>query len=228
MAITGITAGPPKLTDVVNPPPGERCCYGGAFPFQVAPTTGAVLCCLRNEGYPVGDFENGSDVFLFDALDGIDPSTAIPIVRNDKYVNERGERRIAIHYPIVGGFVPLRALRPDGTPYPHAGTGFGFGEILDFPQLGSGHYSKSHKQDKMVLRNTVYQFTYDTHFFLTRDTQIYPVEEPLRASGIGKEWKLFAPSLRQAMPDGDDFLSPVVGTSLDAASGYADVGPSSD
>ena len=170
------------------------------------------MCCLRNEGYPVGDFENGSDLFLFDDLEHIDPAQAIPIVRNDTYLNPCGERRIAIHYPIVGGFVPLGALRPDGTPHPHAGTGFGLSEIMDFPLLGKGHYSKSHKTDKMVQRATVYQFTYDTHFFLTRDFEVYREDRPLRASGSGGEWALFLPALRQAVPDGDDFLFPVVGT----------------
>ena len=58
-----------RLTALAENPPGEICRYGVAFPFQVAPRLAAVLCCLRNEGHPVGDFENGSDVFLFDDLD---------------------------------------------------------------------------------------------------------------------------------------------------------------
>jgi len=104
MSITSITASRPRLIEPAEHPPGETCRYGVAFPFQVASETAGVLCCLRNEGYPAGDFENGSDVFLFDRLDGIDPAAAIPIVRNDKYVDTRGQRRIAIHYPVVGGF----------------------------------------------------------------------------------------------------------------------------
>ena len=30
-----------------------------------------------------------------------------------------------VKYPIRGGFVPLGAKRTDGSPHPHAGTGFG-------------------------------------------------------------------------------------------------------
>ena len=209
MAITTITANPARLTEPAEHPPGEICRYGVGFPFQVAPRLAAVLCCLRNEGYPAGDFENGSDVFLFDRLDGIDPAGAIPIVRNDTYVDTRGQRRIAIHYPIVGGFVPLGALREDGTPHPHAGTGFGLSEILDFPLLGKGHYTKTHKLTKAIYRTMLYQFSYDTRFFLIDDTDVYNLDDPLRASDSGSEWPILKPGLKQGIPDGDDLLCPV-------------------
>lgn len=209
MPITAITAHPPRLTAPTVHPPGETCRYGCAFPFQVAPKLAAVLCCLRNEGYPVGDFENGSDVILFDDLDRIDPASAIPIVRNDHFVDEKGMRRIAVHYPIVGGFVPLGALRDDGTPHPHAGTGFGVSEICDFPMLGKGHYTKAHKRTKMVLRTAVYQFAYDTRFFLIDDVDIYDAKDPLTAAGQGSQWPLLLPALKQGIPDGDDMLCPI-------------------
>ena len=227
--ITAVTANPPRLTEPAEHPPGETCRYGGAFPFQVAANTAAVLCCLRNEGHPVGDFENGSDVFLFDDLAHIDPATAVPIVRNDTYVDGKGQRRINIHYPIVGGFVPLGALRDDGTPHPHAGTGFGISHALDFPLLGKGHYTKLHKQNKCVLRTCVYQFSYDTHFFLIDDFDVFGLEQPLRAAGTGSQWAIHSPGLRQGVPDGDDFLAPATASADDlhnvihqpAASGVA-------
>jgi hypothetical protein len=220
MAITSVTRNPPRLTEPAENPPGETCRYGVGFPFQVAPRLAAVLCCLRNAGHSVGDFENGSDVFLFDDPGGIDPARAIPIVRNDKYVDTRGQRRISIHYPVAGGFVPLGALREDGTPHPHAGTGFGLSEILDFPLLGKGHYSKSHKRTKMIFRTALYQFSYDTRFFLIDDTQTYNLDDPLRASGPGSEWPLLKPGLKQGIADGDDFLCPV-----DASKGDIHDGP---
>ena len=88
MSITSVTSSPPRLTAPTEHPPGETCRYGCAFPFQVAPKLAAVLCCLRNEGYPVGDFENGSDVILFD--DEI--VTGDSIVEGAKAVLERGAR----------------------------------------------------------------------------------------------------------------------------------------
>ena len=215
MSITGVTASTPRLIEPAEQPPGEICRYGVAFPFQVAPKLAAVLCCLRNEGYPAGDFENGSDVFLFDRLDGIDPAGAVPIVRNDKYVDAKGQRRIVIHYPIVGGFVPLGARRDDGAPHPHAGTGFGVSESWDFPLLGKGHYTKSHKKTKMIRRTSVYQFSYDTRFFLIDDTDVYDGDAPLRATGPGSEWALTWQGLKQAVPDGDDLLNPIYTTGGD-------------
>jgi hypothetical protein len=219
MTITSVTANPPRLTEPAENPPGEICRYGVGFPFQVAPKLAAVLCCLRNEGHPVGDFENGSDVFLFDDLDNIDPAGAVPIVRNDKYVDTKGQRRIGIHYPVAGGFVPLGALREDGTPHPHGGTGFGLSEILDFPLLGKGHYSKSHKRTKMIFRTALYQFSYDTHFFLIPDTDVFNLDDPLRASGPGSEWPLLKPGLKQGIADGDDFLCPVDASKGDVLDG---------
>ena len=209
MAITSVTAGPPRLTEPAASPPGEVCRYGVGWPFQVASRRAALLCCLRNEGYPVGDFENGHDVLLFDRLDGLDPAGAIPIARNDKYVNPRGERRIVIHYGVVGGFVPLGALRGDGAPHPHAGTGFGVSDSLDFPMLGKGHYTKTHKKTKVIMRTHVYQFSYNGNRFLIDDTEVYPPDEPLRASGAGSEWPLRQPALKQGIPDGDDILYPI-------------------
>lgn len=219
MAITSITANPPRLTEPAENPPGEICRYGVAFPFQVAPKLAAILCCLRNEGHPVGDFENGSDVFLFDDINRIDPAGAVPIVRNDTYVNEKGERRIVIHYGGAGGFVPLGALREDGTPHPHAGTGFGVGQSLDFPLLGKGHYSKSHKRTKVIQRTHLYQFTYDTNFFLIDDTEVYSADDPLRASGSGSQWPLLCPALKQGIPDGDEYLSPITSSRGDLPRG---------
>ena len=216
MPITKVTESPPRLTSVVDPPPGEQCRYGVAFPFQVAPRLAALLCCLRNEGYPAGDFENGSDVFLFDSLDNIDPAKAIPIVRNTHYVNARGERRIVIEYPVTGAFVPLGALDADGRPHPHAGTGFGVGESWEFPLLGKGHYNKAHKRNKMIMRLTVYQLSYDTNFFLIPDTDVYCSERPLRAAEAGSEWIIMWPGLKQGIPDGNDLLIPVGATRGDA------------
>jgi len=215
MSITSVTASPPRLTEPTEQPPGEICRYGVAFPFQVAPETAGVLCCLRNEGYPAGDFENGSDVFLFNRLDDINPAAAIPIVRNDKYVDTHGQRRIVIHYPVVGGFVPLGALRKDETPHPHAGTGFGVSESMDFPLLGKGHYTKVHMKTKMIRRTSIYQFSYDTRFFLIDDSDVYDGDGPLRASEKGSEWALIWQGLKQAVPDGDDLLNPIYTTAGD-------------
>lgn len=209
MSITSITANPPRLTEPNEHPIGEWCRYGVAYPFQVDATTAAVLCALRNEGYPVGDFENGADVILFDDLHAIDPARVFPIVRNDKYVDVKGQRRINIHYPTIGGFIPLGAKHDDGTPHPHAGTGYGMGVALDFPQLGRGHYTKAHKRNKVLHRTWVYQFRYNGKQLFIEDTDVYDLAHPLRTLDRGSEWSMRDAGLKQAIPDGDGFLAPI-------------------
>ena len=118
--IVQVTRGP---ADRVVPPDGDGYRYGHAFVFQAAPKLAGMLCNLRTEGFPVGDFEAGMDMIVFERLLDIPTAEAIPLTRNEPYVAEKtGERRIVIKYCTKGGFVPRGALRPDGSPHPHAGT----------------------------------------------------------------------------------------------------------
>ena len=39
-----------------------------------------------------------------------------------------------VKYPVAGGFVPAGAKRADGSPHPHAGTGFGLSTAQAWPQ----------------------------------------------------------------------------------------------
>src|SRR5688572_5598160 len=142
MSIRDVTKGPAVA---IHPAGQEDRRYGVGTLFQVGPTTAALCCCLRVEGMPVGDFEDGSDVLLFDNISDIGAARAIPISRNEKYIDQKtNQPRIVIKYPIVGGFVPFGAKRADGSPHPHAGTGFGISEALDFPMLEGGYYTKAH------------------------------------------------------------------------------------
>ena len=123
--ITAVTA---RAADLVTPPDSADdlvLVYGLGFPFQVAPDRAAVFCNVRVEGVNVTDFENGTDVIIFDDLDSISAEGAVAISRNERETGAEGEERIVVKFPIIGGFVPRGALREDGTPHPHAGTGFG-------------------------------------------------------------------------------------------------------
>ena len=136
--IVRVTRGP---SDLVVPADGGGFRYGLGIPFQVSPRQAGLICNLRTEGFPVGDFEAGADVVLFDDLDGISSGKAIPITRTSKYADRHsGHWRVAIKHWLAGGFVPFGTLRPDGTPHPHAGTGFLVCEVMDFPMSGSGYY----------------------------------------------------------------------------------------
>ena len=210
MNALNITRNPARLIAPAADPDGRTYRYGVAAPFQVAPGLAALTISIRNEGYPVGDFENGSDLILFDNLESISADNAIMLCRNDKNVREDGEKRIGIKYPIRGAFIPFGALREDGSPHPHAGTGFGLSEVLDFPMLGDGYYDKAHKKTSMVRHTQIDQFAYDGRSFKVTHTGVYPPDKALSAPT--SEWAIIGPSLTEGVPDGDDLLFPVLTT----------------
>lgn len=202
--ITAVTAGP---ADLVTPPDSTNdrpMVYGLGFPLQIAPTKAAILCNLRIEGIPVGDFENGTDVIVFDDLAALSADEAVPVARNEVRQEPDDVERLAVKFPITGGFVPLGTLRPDGTPHPHAGTGFGLCQALSFVPNEQGIFTWS---DKFVHRCEVYQFSYDGERFASSRSDS-GLERHHPATGV---WVISAPGITNAIPDGDDLLLPVTG-----------------
>jgi hypothetical protein len=213
--ITKITQGPPAR---IAPPDGDNFRYGLGFPLQVGPRQAALLCNLRTEEVPTGDFENGVDVVLFDRTDAISVAVATPITRNETYVDpQTSASRIAIKYPIVGGFVPWGAQR-DGYAHPGAGTGFGVSEALDFPLLDDGSYNKADKTTTMIRRTIVHQFAYEGDAFRITGSEVHSANNPLRVAG--SDWTVYANGLHTAIPDGDDLLYPACATTSDASTCY--------
>lgn len=206
--ITGVTRGPAVLIEPRESGTGGLFRYGPAYPFQVGPHTVALSTCLRMEGIAAGDFENGSDIILFDDLDAISADRAVTFSRNDKYRTSTGQARIAIRYPAVGGFVPHGALRADGSPHPHAGTGFTFAQVLDFPMLPGGGYTKADKKSRMISKVEVRQVHFDGKYFITDCCETFTREHPLICPGQSN-WALFWTGQRPAIPDGDDLLLPI-------------------
>ena len=212
--ITAVTTGP---ADLVTPPDstGDRTLvYGLGFPLQIAPNRAAILCNVRVEGVPVCDFENGTDAILFGDLAHISPGSAVAISRNERRAEGDAAARLAVKYPLIGGFVPLGALRADGTPHPHAGTGFGLCQALSFPTDEKGHFTWA---DKFVHRCEVYQLSYDGERFQSARSSS-GLEQPYPVAGV---WQISAPGITNAIPDGDDLLLPV--TATDGTAGRAGV-----
>jgi hypothetical protein len=201
-AIAAVTRGPADLVVPGDSSEAQVLRYGLGFPFQVAPGLAGLWVNLRVELRPVGDFENGTDVVLFDSLDDISAEGAIPVSRNEwERDPETGTRRIVLKYPVSGGFVPLGARRQDGSPHPHAGTGFGVCQAISFPTDENGLYSWATER---VHGTEVHQFSYDGERFAAERS----------ASGAGgahpqvgeTEWRIIHPGITNAIPDGDDML----------------------
>lgn len=204
--IVRVTVGPADLTVPDKVDDGDAFRYGLGFPFQVAPTLAGLFCNLRTEGKPVVDFENGTDVILFDDLARVSAEHAIPISRNEQSTDpETGAQRIAVKYPVIGGFVPSGALRADGSAHPHAGTGFGICQAISFPLDDRGCFSWGTER---THRLEVHQLAYDGKTFQAR-RQTKPAD-PAHPPVLGGPWEIVAPGITGAIPDGDDLLQPLL------------------
>ncbi|MDD5676776.1 MAG: sialidase family protein [Kiritimatiellae bacterium] len=121
-----VTQNTPFLIGPTDVPQGQVWRYGLGFPFQVAPRLAGLICNIRGEGLGMADAEVGLDVMLFDKImEGARASAAIPIARmNEMPAGQTDKLQVVLKYPGSVGFVPLGAKRADGSPHPHAGTGF--------------------------------------------------------------------------------------------------------
>ncbi len=199
-----ITAVTTSAADLVTPPDStddQVLSYGLGFPFQVAPDEAAIFCNVRVEGVAAVDFENGTDVIVFDDLANISADNAVAISRNERPTDADGNERLVIKFPVIGGFVPVGALRADGAAHPHAGTGFGLCQAISFPLDEDGHFSWSTER---IHRCEVHQFSYDgERFEAVRSDAGLEEAHPL----IGEsDWKIMSPGITNAIPDGDDML----------------------
>ena len=218
---TGIVEVTRGAADLVVPRDGEGFRYGTGYLFQVSPTQAGVLCNLRTEGFPVGDFEAGVDAVLFDDPAKISTKDAVPVTRTVKYADRvTGQGRIVIKHGVKGAFVPFGACRADGSPHPHAGTGVGFCAALDFPLKGNGYYDKRDKTGDMVRKVEVQQFEFDGRKFRVSWFDTYTQAKPLCASG--SEWKLYSPPLNMGLADGDDLLFAAAATSNNPSEWFSD------
>jgi hypothetical protein len=94
-----------------------------------------------------------------------------------------------VKYPVVGGFVPVGAKAADGSPHPHAGTGFGVSDVVPID-------AETHLYDFTYRMLELYQFAYDG-----KDFQVLNNERI--NSGNYPELN---PGLKSAIPDGNDLL----------------------
>ncbi|MFH1007256.1 MAG: exo-alpha-sialidase [Candidatus Latescibacterota bacterium] len=199
--IAGITKNKAALSVLPNTPAGELWRYGGGGAIQLAPGKAAFFAGIWVEGKGSIDFVNGSDLVLFDVLSDIRPDQAIPISRS-----EFGESSVAIKGTVVGGFVPLGAKLEDGSPHPHAGTGFGqcyaLRYALRYPLDPDGHYDYSKPSESWL---EFYQFAYTGEKFRIVS------KERTNWSTLFPNCEVVGEGLTYAIPDGEDLLLAVTG-----------------
>ena len=196
-----ITRGPADVSLPASSTASQSRRYGLGFPVQIGPKTAALFCQLRTVGPNRIDYEDGTDVFVFDDLDDVAANGPTPISRNEKEKDpETGKPRFIVKYPACGGFWPLGAKRPDGSPHPGAGKGFAFCQALSF--LGAGDALPWGLPVKPYLE--VMQLSFDgQRVSVVKRDLIRSKESWQTADG----WSITSTGIGTAIPDGDDLLT---------------------
>jgi hypothetical protein len=223
-----ITHGKAHLVSPLTTPAGEVWKYGVSFPFQVSPTEAGLFTNVR--GSRGLDYEVGNDIIIFDNLSDIDLKRAVIASRNAIEPNPngipKGSPAMMGWYETMGGFVPLGAKRDDGSPHPHAGTGFGIGMALAWPVKGLGPYKRADlaaalsrydgggsydrqalfgSPDQSYMYHELQQYRYDGKTFQITSKERFFATEWIPG------WDLFNRGFSTAIPDGDDLLLPMSG-----------------
>jgi len=197
--VVGVTHGKVDVGAPPSAPAGQQWRYGLGLPIQLDATTGGLLVNIRQNGTQYCDFEVGTDLIPFTSLDKIDARRAVPVSRPTKELNPwTGTPSITSKYPMMGGFVPRGARLADGSPHPHAGTGFGILEV--------GFYPADFSQplpSRIGYHVEFQQLRYDVREFKASA----PTRMPHLSIG-DSGWKITNMGLSPAIPDGKDLLFP--------------------
>src|SRR6185503_1006048 len=149
------------------------------------PTTIGLMVMRMVEETTNHGFLDGSDVILLDELKPPARSNIFAASRNEIEKGETGApSRLFLKSPLIGGFVPWEALRVNGTPHPHAGTGFGVGQAHWF-QFADDRFTWRDPNRKDM--NEVYQLAYNGKTFTSRRTEVRAqnADDPLRIGNTG-------------------------------------------
>ena len=210
--LVSITRGEADLKLPPDTPADKSWRYGLIFPFQVAPNMAAAFVNIRIRNGVMAparsgdDYEVGGDVVLFDDVSGAVTSPPVAVMRNHEEPNPNSnppnQPSIMVKYPMRGGFVPAGAKKADGSPHPHAGTGFGINmAIARHPgdpksESGGGMYEDGESYSYLEL----FQFTYQDGRFEVTGSERIPQHELIPG------WFVANGGLTNAIPDGDDLL----------------------
>ena len=191
--ITGITRGKVDLSIPPSIPSDEVWRYEVGYPFQVAPRMAALCCGIIASGTGNIDFTNGGDIIFFDDLADIRSDKAIPLARNLR----TGKSSFAMMGVPLGGFVPFGAKLEDGSPHPHAGTGFGFHQIRLHEIDQSGHFDYGKTKE---VHYELFQLAYDENGF-----RVLKKERVVKKTLLSG-WNIVGNGFPAAIPDGNDLL----------------------
>ena len=195
-----------------NTPPKELWHYTVNTPYQIGPGKVMLSATVEQSFRPGQDFLNGNDLIPLDDLHNIDTSKAIPLARPETLPNPNAGGRMALltKGPQWGGFVPFGAKRSDGTPHPHAGTGYGWNVVAAWPTDDRDLVNEVQRKGRRFFQgaeywgwNEFYHFSYDGREFRVVSKEKRQDDEWLPGWLHGSE------GFSTALPDGDDLVMPV-------------------
>ncbi|MCF6285121.1 MAG: hypothetical protein L3K26_08020, partial [Candidatus Hydrogenedentes bacterium] len=201
-----ITHGPPDLILPSETTDNLPAYYGIGLPLQVSATEAALFCNLRVIAPGMFDYEDGTDVLVFESLKALRSAKPTPISRNLKLPpDEAGKEHLVVKFPVAGGFWPIGAKAVDGSLHPGEGRGFGLCQALSVETDEKGLFTWVKPFERFV---ETMQLSYDgTKFQVTKRALVGP--SPLPPASLDG-WKLISPGLSNAIPQGDNLLLPVL------------------
>lgn len=186
-------------------PAGQSGVYGLGRCWQLSPTEIGVVANIRSWGSDVVDLELGNDMLILDRLDAEAPRAVFPLNRTEEWTDpEKGGSQLVAKYPLCGDFVPLGALRADGSPHPHAGTGFGICSLRGFPLDATGQVSVRYLGDLESIPLVLFelqQYRYDGKQFIIEHSEL------VAPDGVLEGCLLVNPPIGNGIHDGDDILT---------------------
>lgn len=224
--MTLVTPSRQLASQVPCSPPEQQWVYQSARCFQLGPGEIGFMTQIRPGGAGTVDLSFGNDLLVADARAPFQITARHRIDRSWRFRHpQTGRDSITSVHWCKGGFIPLGARRPDGSPHPHAGTGFGGSEVVAYPadytvRLASHIYPqlsaytptrgianplspKALSATPQPWRETrFYQFRYDGQIFRVSDPEAFQLPGYRAAPGHSM-W-----ALKGDIPDGDDLLYP--------------------
>ena len=202
-------------------PPGFTGVYDLAGWLQLDDRTVGIVVDLRCVLSGAYDFGLGCDLAVMRDPELRRTELFQPLIRAWELKHPvTGTRTIAIPYSVEGGFVPLGARRADGSPHPHAGTGYGISQVLGRP-IGPDNKVKAGyvdgKAPEHFARWALLQFAWDGNKFTVTDREL------LQGDALIPAYEVDGGPLSSAIPDGDDLLSTIHARSLKESRGSCGV-----
>ncbi len=177
--------------------------YQLAHIFQLAMDgTLGVSLNIRRTVADAYDIEIGSDLAIVRDPEFRRAESFQPLARSRVIAYKDGKSYLLLSYPVTVGFAAIGATLPDGSPHPHAGTGFGYAHVQGVPckpdgtLLGQGVIERV--ESKGVGLVELSQYSYDGKEFRVESTELFDYDDLIPGG-----WTFCGGGLSNLIDDGD-------------------------